>query len=156
MSLLDIVHDVQFTYILKVFIHCFDQIMNELQIGHFVLSYLKCTSYYKSSPTMKYKLAYLRYITLQPRYSIKEQRVSLRERHFRTSSPSSVVLSFTVIWLQYLAKRVWPCLFTISRNLIIVCLFIILTPTKNKISDSLKSVRKILNKNKKIYASIIC
>lgn len=41
MSLFDIVHDIKFTDIFKVFVHSFDQVVDKLQVSHFVLFYLK-------------------------------------------------------------------------------------------------------------------
>lgn len=38
MRLLDVIHDVQFAHVLKVLIHCLNQIVDELEVGHFVLS----------------------------------------------------------------------------------------------------------------------
>lgn len=59
MCFFNVVHDVKFTYILKVLVHRFDQVMDELQVGHFILNKYKRTSSSKSSPKMKYKDAYL-------------------------------------------------------------------------------------------------
>lgn len=36
-SLLNIVHDVQLAHVLKIFIHCLHQVVNELQICHFIV-----------------------------------------------------------------------------------------------------------------------
>ncbi len=47
--------------------------------------------------------------------------LSLLARHLRTISPSSVRFSSVLRGSEkYFAKRVWPCLFTSSRNLIVM------------------------------------
>jgi hypothetical protein len=47
--------------------------------------------------------------------------LSVRERHFRTTSPSSARRSSVLRnSAKYLANRVWPCLLTISKNFIMV------------------------------------
>ena len=53
MSLLDIVHDVQLANVLEVFIHSLDQIVNEFEVGHFVLNQYESTYSSRSRPTMK-------------------------------------------------------------------------------------------------------
>jgi hypothetical protein len=53
MRLFDVIHDVQFTHVLEVLIHCLDQIVDKLEIGHLVLYREASTYYSRSSPTMK-------------------------------------------------------------------------------------------------------
>merc|ERR1711970_280781 len=61
---------------------------------------------------------------------IIEHCFSVRLRHLRTISPSSITLSSTLRNSSvYLASRVWPCLFTKSMNLMVMmmpffCLFL--------------------------------
>jgi hypothetical protein len=53
MCLFDVVHDVQLADVLEVFVHGLHQVVDELQIGHFVLNGGESTSSSRSRPMMK-------------------------------------------------------------------------------------------------------
>ena len=49
----DVIHDIQLADVLKIFIEGLHQVVDELQVGHFVLRSGRGTSYSRSRPTMK-------------------------------------------------------------------------------------------------------
>lgn len=74
-----------------------------------------------STPTKKNSDAYLLYTTFTPLCSMKLHCFSNRVKHRRTISASNRRRSSDDIeGSVYLATRVWPCLLTISTNLIVI------------------------------------
>jgi hypothetical protein len=52
-SLLDVVHDVQFAHVFEILVHGLDQVVDELQVGHLVLTNPNVTYSSRSRPMMK-------------------------------------------------------------------------------------------------------
>lgn len=53
MRLLDVVHDVQLADVLEIFVHGLHEVVDELQVCHFVLYHKNSTSSSRSRPMMK-------------------------------------------------------------------------------------------------------